>query len=270
MFAEFRSSKKLSQNFLIDPNIARKIVGCMDIRLHDSIVEIGAGKGALTAFLLQSPAAKITAVELDNRLIADLHAQFSHYRQFTLIHQDFLKFEFRPMTSENHKLRLIGNLPYGITSPLLFHILNHREYIQDIVLMLQKEVGMRLSASPGTKAYGIPSVLFQAVSTVEKLFHVPPSAFRPVPGVESTVLHIKFDRKTRTGIPDWNLFVNLVRTAFNQRRKMLRNTLGKWISHGATVPVDLRKRPEHLTVEEWIRLSHAIADIADTSAKTSD
>jgi 16S rRNA (adenine1518-N6/adenine1519-N6)-dimethyltransferase len=270
MISEFRPSKKLSQNFLIDPNIAKKIVGCMNIRHHDSIVEIGAGKGALTAYLLKSPAKKITAVELDTRLITGLRSQFHHYKQFTLIHQNFLKFEFRSMTSTGQKLRLIGNLPYSITSPLLFYILDHREYVQDMILMLQKEVGMRLSASPCTKAYGIPSVLFQAVSTIESLFHVPPSAFRPVPDVESTVLHINFDRKTKANIPDWNLFVNIVRTAFNQRRKMLRNTLGKWISKDTMAPIDLTRRPEQLTVEEWAQLSRTISDISGTLPQTSD
>jgi 16S rRNA (adenine1518-N6/adenine1519-N6)-dimethyltransferase len=270
MISEFRPNKNLSQNFLVDPNIARKIVGCMNIQHNDSIIEIGAGRGALTGYLLQSPAKKITAVELDARLITDLRSQFGHHRRFILIHQDFLKFEFHSMTSLGHKFRLIGNLPYSITSPLLFYIFDHREYVQDMVLMLQKEVGMRLSASPCTKAYGIPSVLFQAVSTIENLFHVPPSAFRPVPDVESTVLHIKFDRKTRADIPNWNLFVNIVRTAFNQRRKMLRNTLGKWISKDTMAPVDLTRRPEQLTVEEWAQLSRTISDISGIPPQTMD
>lgn len=267
MSAEFRPRKRLSQNFLTDPNIARKIVGCMNIQSGDCIVEIGAGTGALTGYLLQSPAKEIIAVELDARLIARLRSQFHDRSQLTLVHQDFLKFDFGPLIIRGQKLRLIGNLPYGITSPVLFHILDHREYIQDMVVMMQKEVGQRLSASPCTKAYGIPSVLFQAVSTIGNLFTVPPNAFRPVPGVESIVLHIKFTRQIRTNAPDWNLFVKIVRTAFNQRRKMLRNTLGKWISKNERVPIDLKRRPEQLTVEEWKQLSNAISEI---SAKSPD
>ena len=265
MAAEFRPLKRLSQNFLIDPNIARKIVGCMNIQSSDSVVEIGAGTGALTAYLLQSPAKEIIAVELDARLITGLRSQFQDRSQLTLIHQDFLKFKFEPLIIKDRKLRLIGNLPYGITSPVLFHILDHRAYIHDMVIMMQKEVGQRLSASPCTRAYGIPSVLFQAVSTIDSLFHVSPDAFRPKPGVESIVLHIDFTRRNQSNISDWNLFVKIVRTAFNHRRKMLRNTLGKWVSGNETVPIDLTRRPEQLTVEEWKQLSNAISEISGKS-----
>lgn len=255
-----RPKKRLSQNFLIDPNIAGKIVKSMNIGPHDHIVEIGPGEGILTKYLIESPADSITAIEKDDRLIPHLIHQFGHHGSFSLMHGDFLEIRIQELASREQPIRVIGNLPYHITSPILFQILQQKERIRDITVMVQQEVAERLAARPDTKAYGIPSVLFQTAGSIEILFHVSGNAFRPVPEVNSTVLRIAFFQTDRYIIKDWAFFQKLVRTAFNQRRKMLRNTLKPWISHDYSHPVPLTGRPEHLTVNDWVSLTNYLKE----------
>lgn len=250
--------KRFSQNFLIDHNIARKIVDSMQICSGDTVVEIGPGEGVLTEYLLRTPARSVTGIELDERLIGHLKTRFSDQNHFKLIHQDFLKTDISILVDQGQKIRIIGNLPYSVTSPILFHIMESQEKVHDITIMVQKEVGERLAANPCTKAYGIPSVLFQAVSDIQALFTVSPKSFRPVPQVDSIVLNIHFHESPKYPVQDWGLFITLVKTAFNQRRKMLRNTLKQWIPNPSGCPIDLSLRPEQLNVKTWIDLADHI------------
>lgn len=250
-----RPIKKLSQNFLIDSNIAEKIVNCMNIEPEDRIVEIGPGEGILTRYLVRSPASMVTAVEKDRRLIPHLEKQFGDYKCFCAINQDFLKTDVQPFTMNGRKIRCIGNLPYSITSLILFYVLENRKYISDMTVMVQKEVGERLAADPNTKAYGIPSVLFRAVSDIKMLFTVSRNAFRPIPEVTSIVMRICFHESPKYQISDWSRFHSIVRTAFHQRRKMLRKTLKQWVG-AHECPINLTKRPEQLHIHEWVQLSN--------------
>jgi 16S rRNA (adenine1518-N6/adenine1519-N6)-dimethyltransferase len=184
--------KRYSQNFLVDPNLGRKIIDTMEIKPDEMIVEIGPGEGMLTQYLIQSEAGCVTAIEVDERLISHLQTRYKNESRLRLVHQDFLKTEISQLADKNQKIRCVGNLPYGVTSPILFHLLENRKHIHDLTVMVQKEVGERLAAKPNTKTYGIPSVLFQAVSDINLLFSVSHKAFRPVPQVESAVLHIVF------------------------------------------------------------------------------
>ncbi|MBN1780924.1 ribosomal RNA small subunit methyltransferase A [bacterium] len=262
MKPNIRPLKRFSQNFLTDPNISRKIVAGMQIEPDTFIVEIGPGEGVLTRLLLESAAATVTAVEVDDRLIPQLRILSADTARYQLIHQDFLRTDFRSICQENRKVRCVGNLPYSITSPILFRCLNHREHIEDLTVMVQKEVGERLCASPGSKIYGIPSVLFQAVSRIRMLFTVAPAAFRPVPKVDSAVLNIRFVHPAPVQIRNWPLFESLVKTAFNHRRKMLRNTLKKWLPLIDLDTWDLTRRPENLDVAEWAALANGIDSAA--------
>lgn len=230
----------------------------MKIMRGETIVEIGPGEGMLTQYLMQSEAECVTAIEVDERLISHLQTRFKNESRLRLIHQDFLKTDITKLCDKNQKIRCVGNLPYGVTSPILFHLLESKKYIHDVTVMVQKEVGERLAAGPNSKTYGIPSVLFQAVSDITLLFSVSRRAFRPVPQVESAVIQIVFHESPRYAIDDWPLFKTLVRTAFNQRRKMLRSTLKKWHLETADPSVDLTRRPEQLGMEAWIKILDAV------------
>jgi len=227
----------------------------MDIQPMDHILEIGPGKGILTKYLIESLASTVTAVEKDKRLIPFLQKQFNNDDRFHLIHQDFLKIKIQSLRKQETKFRCISNLPYRVTSPILFYLLDNREYISDMTVMVQKEVGERLSADTGSRAYGIPSVLFQAVSDIKMLFTVSRNAFRPVPEVTSAVLRIKFLEGAAPPISNWSHFQSMVKVAFNQRRKMLRKTLRQKIGRHE-YPIELTRRPQQLSVSEWIELAN--------------
>lgn len=257
-----RPIKRFSQHFLRDRLSARRIVDNLNIQKGNHVLEIGPGEGALTEFLVKSPAERIISVEIDSRLVELLRERFGEDNHFKLIEGDFLKLDLAFFIQGKTKFRIVGNLPYSITSPILFHLLEYRSFVQDIMVTVQKEVGERIISPPGSKAYGIPSVLFQLFSETEILFQIPRLAFYPIPKVDSVVLRITFLLKPRYSLMDEVFFRKMLKTVFGQRRKMLKNTL-KGITQNEEmlkkIPIDLFQRPEDLSVEEFVQLSNILS-----------
>jgi 16S rRNA (adenine1518-N6/adenine1519-N6)-dimethyltransferase len=259
-----RARKRLGQHFLKDRSFAMRLVGAMRLEETDRVLEIGPGEGVLTELLLESPAKTIYAIEIDRRLCQLLNTKFRGETRFHLIEGDFLRFDVPSVAGKGHTLRIVGNLPYYITSPILFHALENRFWVHDMIATVQKEVGDRITSPAGKKAYGVPSVLFQTYCDVKTLFSISRRAFSPVPQVDSVALHITFRRKPRYPILDEEVYKKVVKRTFNQRRKMLRNTLGMLIKNKSKLnglSIDLARRPESLSVSEFVSLSNQIAKI---------
>ncbi|MFA7710475.1 MAG: 16S rRNA (adenine(1518)-N(6)/adenine(1519)-N(6))-dimethyltransferase RsmA [Candidatus Neomarinimicrobiota bacterium] len=246
--------KRLGQNFLIDPNILRKIVKIIDPKEADIIVEVGPGTGSLTRYLLDS-GAEVHAIELDSQLVDYLHNEFAQYANFHLYHDDAVRFDFSDLLNASQKIKLAGNIPYNITSPLLFRFFEIVEHLDRIVLLVQKEIAQRICAKPGTKEYGILSVMTNFYCRPQIEFQVSPRVFRPVPKVTSGLIKLTpvdndYDPKFR------RQFNELVRKAFSQRRKILRNSLNLPLSaENADCPVSLSRRAETLTIAEFVALT---------------
>lgn len=226
----FDTKKSLGQHFLIDENILKRIAIAGEIVENDTVVEIGPGTGLLTKHLLKHPLARLIAFELDDRAVDVLEKDFSDPR-FEVVHTDFLKIALSEISAAA-PLNVVGNIPYYITSPIVFKLLAEREHIRSATLLMQLEVAERLVAVPRTKAYGIPSVISQCFADVTLLFKVKPGAFRPPPNVDSAVVRMDFrkDFFTRTATPkpanfDDQKFAKMIRTLFAMRRKTIRNNL---------------------------------------------
>ena len=248
--------RSLGQHFLRDPNVARKIVAALQALEGAHVVEIGPGEGALTGFL-QDRFATFTAVEIDRRAAAFLR---DARPEIDVRQMDVLDVDWRALAREKAApVCVVGNLPYNITSPILFNLLDARDVVQEIVVMMQREVAERLVAVPRTKAYGILSVLCQALAHPEILFRVSPHVFYPRPAVTSAVVRLTFSGKEEApeGV-DMAFFRSVVRTAFNRRRKTLRNGLERWTkgATGIALPEGMdARRPEELTPEEFVALA---------------
>lgn len=261
--------KKLGQSFLVDQNVIRKIFEIAQVTENDIVVEIGAGIGIITEHLAQS-AAKLIAVEVDGKLVELLKDKLLKYNNVQICCRDILKFDFGTIAGNGQqKIQVIGNVPYNISSPLLFHLISFRHVIDSFVLMLQKEVVQRLIATPGGKDYGIPSVILQMFATVEKVFDVPAGCFYPAPKVESSVIRGFFRKKPLVELVDEDFFIKLVRDAFAQRRKMLINNLKKSklmedVSETLLKNIlringiDGQRRSETLSIEEFGNLSNIL------------
>ena len=222
-------------------------------------MEIGPGEGVLTEYLIGSPAERIIGVEIDYRLAKLLRARFGRHTQFELIEKDFLEIDFTSFLKGEKKVRVVGNLPYSVTSPILFNLLEHRSWIRDVIVTVQKEVGERITSPPKSKVYGIPSVLFQLFSETEILFGIPRNAFYPIPKVDSVVLRITFLPKPRYPLANEVFFRKMLKTVFSQRRKMLRNTLKGIVPDEEMLkkcPLDLSQRPEDLSIKEFVLLGN--------------
>jgi len=255
-----RLIKKLGQNFLIQPAIANKIVASLAIDNESSVFEIGPGNGALTEFIVALNPAHFHAVEIDKRWSQTLTERFGN--QFTLFEQDILSFDIS-LLNKFYPLKIIGNIPYNITSPILFRILDWSAFINCAVLMTQKELARRITASPNSKEYGILSVIFQTLTDVQYLFEVKKENFTPVPKVDSSVIKIILDKDT-SDIQNIALFRKVVRGVFNYRRKMLRNSLSRIFDQSVVYSldiIDLSRRPEQLTIAEFKQLANAINQI---------
>ena len=219
--------KRLGQSFLMEQNVIRNISAIAQVTKNDIVVEIGAGIGVLTEDLAQT-AAKLIAVELDDQLVEILKDKLLKYNNVQIYSGDILKFDFGAIARDGkQKIKVIGNVQYNISSPLLFHLLSFRKIIDSFVLMLQKEVIQRLVAPPGGKDYGVPSVILQMFASVEKVLDVPAGCFYPRPKVESSVMKGFFLKRPFRRLADEEFFIRLVRDAFAQRRKMLINNLKK-------------------------------------------
>jgi len=260
-----RPKKSLGQCFLIHDPTARRIVREAEVTPEDVVLEIGPGRGALTGHLLNQRA-RVIGVEIDEALCEELKDRFGQEERFALIKGDILKLDWNErIIPADGALKVVANLPYHITSPVLFKLLDHSTSIERALLMVQAEVGKRIAAPPGGKDYGILSVMLQWKSHPELLFHVHRTCFRPSPRVDSCVIRLYFAEAPRFSSVDERIFTRIVKTAFGQRRKMLRNALSPF---GEPLPeaarragIDLSRRAETLSVEEFVRLSDAFASM---------
>ena len=260
-----KAKKHLGQHFLTDENIAKKIADALTEENYDHVLEIGPGMGVLTKYLLRKKP-KVTVMELDSESVTYLRDVFpvEHFKlntskeKFNIIEGDFLK-QNLGKTFEDRQVAIIGNFPYNISSQIVFKAIENRHLVPEFSGMFQKEVAQRIAEKKGSKVYGILSVLTQAFFDVEYLFTVPPSVFNPPPKVNSGV--IRFIRKKDYTLPvDEKLFFRVVKTSFNQRRKMLRSSL-KSFNLSDTLKEDpiFAMRPEQLSVQEFIILTEKIA-----------
>jgi len=247
--------KKFGQNYLIDKNIITKIISVIEPKKDDFIIEIGPGQGALTQYLSAS-SAKIFAVEIDKRVIEQLKEKFANV---TFINSDFLEIDLKKF--ESSSLRIVGNIPYNITSPIIFKIFENNSIIRDAVLMVQYEVAKRMIANVGEKDYGILSVLLKYFTDTELCFKVSPNVFYPKPKVYSAVVKMKIKKCTDEIFN--KTFINVVKAAFGNRRKILKNSFSNSIFAQLNFEkskIDLSKRAEQLDLADFIQLTNFILD----------
>ncbi len=250
--SDVRPKKALGQHFLTDQSIARSIVDALSADGVRDVLEVGPGMGVLTQYLLQRPDIDLKMVELDGESVAYLMRTFPGL-EGKLLEADYLKLNIQKIFPGPY--RVIGNFPYNISSQIFFKILEDKDVVPEVVCMIQKEVADRIAEPPGSKTYGILSVLLQAWYDIEYVLSVGPGAFNPPPKVKSAVIRLKRNSRTELGC-DEKLFKQVVKTAFNQRRKTLRNALKPLIKEGADTsdPIfDLRA--EKLGVEDFVRLT---------------
>jgi len=257
-YTKYKPKKRFGQNFLVDDNIAKKIVRSLEIEDGDTVVEIGPGQGALTKHLINETK-NFLAVEIDRNAAAKLTGE-----GYNILLKNFLSFDFEedlPKGKAGRKIKVIGNIPYNITSDILFKLLDSKVKIDSCVLMIQKEVAERLVAGISTKSYGILAVQFQALAEVKLVFNVPPTAFFPKPDVNSSVIRIKFGNKNFK-VDDISVFKEFVRSAFSKRRKTLKNSLKdffeKYKLETKDFDLDFVRRAETLKVGEFVELSNFV------------
>lgn len=260
---EHQARKRFGQNFLQDQHVIDRIIREIAPRSDDHLLEIGPGQGALTKQLAKS-GARLDCVELDRDLAEHLRHQYRDYDNVHIHQHDILKFDISELLTGGKPIRIIGNLPYNISTPVLFHLLRYYERIADMTFMLQLEVVERMSASVGDKNYGRLSLMLQYFCRAEKLFNVPPQAFHPQPKVNSAIVRLTpFDELPLPAKNVENLKL-VVRTAFNQRRKTLRNSLKTLISDDmlGDLAIDMKLRPENLDLSDYVKISDAISATA--------
>lgn len=245
----------MGQHFLKDEGIARRIADSLELSERTPVLEIGPGMGVLTKYLINNPNADFTVVEIDKESVAYLN---EHYPELRVIDGDFLKMRLDQVYPDG--LCVIGNFPYNISSQIFFKVLEYRDFVPQVVGMIQKEVAERLAEPPGSRTYGILSVLLQAYYDIEYLFTVDENVFAPPPKVKSAVIRLK--RNSRKSLDcDEKLFFTVVKTAFNQRRKQLRNSLKPLLPQKGdeAEPKILDYRPEQLGVEDFVELTNYVA-----------
>ena len=252
---EPRAKKRLGQHFLHDPAIIARIVSSIDPQAGDRLVEIGGGLGALTRPLLEH-VEHLDVIETDSELVPLLQ-KLATPERLTIHQADALNFDFSQLAPADQQLRIAGNLPYNISTPLLFHLLHSRDVIRDMHLMLQKEVVDRMLATPGTKTYGRLTVMLAAWTDIERCFDIGPGAFNPPPKVWSTFIRVAPRTEPRFAIADEDRFRKLVMLAFSMRRKTLRRILKGRLSavELEAAGFDPAARPETLSAEDFARLS---------------
>lgn len=250
---KIRPLKRFGQNYLQDKNILTKIVLEISPEPGDNIMEIGPGQGALTEKLLEKIPA-ITAVEIDKRVADELNEKFPG---LTLIRGDFLKIDLSKYASKDKKLRVAGNIPYNLTSSIIFNLINYREFVQDTVLMVQHEVAQRMLGKKGTKDYGILAVILQYFTEITYCFKVSPNVFYPRPNVHSAVVHLRF-KELNTPENVNKTFIRMVKACFGNRRKTLKNSLSNSIFkeiNFADSGIDLSLRAEQLDTGDFVLLA---------------
>ncbi len=251
------AKKHLGQNFLYDPSILARIIDAASLSPDDTVIEIGPGPGELTR-LLAGAAGKVIAIELDQALYLRLRAEFVGYRNVELIQGDAMKFPYEHIGS----FKVVANIPYYITTPIIFRLLEARENLQSMTLTIQKEVAERIAARPGGKDYGVLSIMVQYYALPEIRFVIPKEAFRPAPKVDSAVLHMRMLERPAVTVADEKTFFRVVRTSFSQRRKTLSNSLkgfgGNIKELLIKAGIDPGRRPETLSLEEFAVLSDSL------------
>ncbi|ANJ68320.1 16S rRNA (adenine(1518)-N(6)/adenine(1519)-N(6))-dimethyltransferase [Halothiobacillus diazotrophicus] len=262
-----RARKRFGQNFLVDDAIIARIVSAIGPRHSDRMIEIGPGLGALTCQLIQ-PLSHLTVVELDRDIIPKLSARCRQLlgpsvdERLTILPQDALTLDLAPLAADG-KLRIAGNLPYNIATPLIFHLLDQAGFVADMTFMLQKEVVDRLAAGPGSRDYGRLSIMVQAVADVEALFVVPPTAFNPPPKVDSAIVRITPLAERRVPADLWSLFDDIVAQAFAHRRKTLGNNLKHWLPASTISEAGLEPgiRAEQVPLSGFVALAQAARSV---------
>lgn len=262
-----RPKRSLGQNFLVDPNIQRKIVDALGAGPDDEVLEIGPGRGALTRHLV-GRVGRLVLVELDDALAAELERELGARSDVTVLHADFMRIELGEALRSVEDALVVGNIPYNITTPILFRLLEQRPRPRAIVLMIQREVADRILAEPGGRSYGALSVGVRAVAEVERVTHVGRGAFRPVPDVDSTVIRLRPLRPAPLAADEEEAFRTLTREAFSWRRKQLGTTLRRSPEYGldpdeldsvsGRTGIDPARRPETLSPEEFLDLARAL------------
>ncbi|MBE0482417.1 MAG: 16S rRNA (adenine(1518)-N(6)/adenine(1519)-N(6))-dimethyltransferase RsmA [Bacterioplanes sp.] len=257
-----KARKRFGQNFLHDHHVIDKIVRAIHPKNTDILVEIGPGMGAITEPLLEATG-RLNVVELDRDLIPILRTKFFNYPDFVIHEGDALKFDFNQLVQEGNPIRIVGNLPYNISTPLIFHLLSHRHVVRDMHFMLQKEVVERLAAGPGSSDYGRLGIMAQYHCRVEPLFIVGPGSFNPPPKVDSAIVRLIPHETLPFPAKDPKTLERVVREAFSMRRKTLRNTLKNTIDAEqlGAIGIDVTLRPERITLEQYVRIADAVYDI---------
>lgn len=269
----FSPSKKLGQHFLKDKNILHKICNLADLVSTEEVIEIGPGLGDLTEILGERVKLLYT-IEKDNKLLKHLSKKFQNSNKIKLLHKDVLDIKFSKFFSSK-KLKLVSNLPYSISTPILFKIIEERNIFSKIVVMIQKEVGDRIIATPSTKAYGSLSVMIQTFFKPKILFKISPDAFFPRPKVTSVVLELTPYLKPIVKLKNERNYQKVVRAAFSSRRKMLKNSLSNHfnkedISKSLTISqIDGKRRAESLSVDEFAELSNAFYELQQSTNSNS-
>lgn len=257
--SEHKARKRFGQNFLHDNNVIDKIIRSINPKNDQNIVEIGPGQGALTYPLLET-AKQLNAVEIDRDLIQILKQQSPSHGKLTIHEGDALKFDFSQLAQPDKPLRLVGNLPYNISTPIIFHLLNYIDNISDMHFMLQKEVVDRMAATENSKVYGRLTVMLQWYCEVDDLFDIPPSAFNPPPKVTSSLVRLRPRSQPLCELKNHEQFSKLVNRVFQQRRKTIRNTLKNYLDEAGiqALGISPKARPETLSVIDFASLSNAI------------
>ena len=261
---EFRFTKSLGQNFLIDDSVLDDIVDGAEVNEEDFIIEIGPGVGTLTRELLKR-AKKVCSIELDEKLLPILQEELKDFNNFELIHKDALKVDFNELIGEEKSVKLVANLPYYLTTPIIVNLLTGGYDFKSLTIMIQKEVAERIDSAPNCKAYGAFSILVQYYCDTEILRLVPPSAFIPQPKVESIVIRLDRLKEPKVKVKDEALFFSIVRQSFNMRRKTLWNGvknlgIGKedLLRCFERANIDPKRRGETLSLQEFATLSDEI------------
>lgn len=255
-----RAKKRFGQNFLHDQNIIDNILAAVAAKPGDNVVEIGPGQGAITEGILKATEGHLNVVELDRDLIPILLSKFSIHPGFKLNQGDALEFDFAQLT-EDKPMKVVGNLPYNISTPLIFHLLSYHDRITDMHFMLQKEVVDRIAAGPKEKNYGRLSIMVQYYCQVHSLFIVKPGCFHPIPKVDSAVIRLVPYQELPFPAKDVETLEKVVRQAFSQRRKTLRNTLKGVVSSEEleNLGINPGARPETLSVEDFVNISNYVS-----------
>lgn len=256
MALKIQPKKSLGQNYLTDENICRNIVESFSIAQTDDVLEIGPGQGAITKYLIEKTS-NLTVVEFDRNNCAIISQKFPN---LNLVMGDFLKFDLNSVGSKENKLRIIGNIPYNITTEIVFKLIDNRAVIKDAQLMMQEEVARRFAAEPDNKDYGIPSVFVQVFSKPKLLFKVSRNVFYPKPKVDSRVIQFDFSHSRESEIKDTVFFKKFVKAAFSMRRKTLKNSLAKLELDLTKADFDFTRRAETVTIDEFIELSNIFSN----------